>query len=36
MIAGQEVVDAIARGEGPNGEVAEPDWMARVRVKSDL
>ena len=36
VIAGQDVVDAIRRGTGPNGAVAEPDRMARVRVKSDL
>ena len=35
VIAGQEVVDAIRRGDGPNGEVSDPDWMARVRVKGD-
>jgi peptidylprolyl isomerase len=36
VIAGQEVVDAIARGTGPNGMVDDPDFMERVRVKSDL
>ena len=36
VIAGQEVVDAIARGAGESGMVAEPDWMASVKVKSDL
>jgi peptidylprolyl isomerase len=35
VIAGQEVVDAIRRGAGPGGEVAEPDWMARVYLKAD-
>jgi cyclophilin family peptidyl-prolyl cis-trans isomerase len=35
VVAGQDIVDAIKRGEGGNGEVAEPDWMARVRVKGD-
>jgi peptidylprolyl isomerase len=35
VVAGQEVVDAIRRGEGANGEVGEPDWMAAVRVKGD-
>jgi peptidylprolyl isomerase len=35
VISGQEVVDAIARGEGEGGEVAEPDYMANVRVKGD-
>jgi peptidylprolyl isomerase len=37
VISGQDVVDAIKRGGGSNGMVAEaPDTMARVRVKSDL
>ena len=35
VIAGQEVVDAIKRGQGQNGEVDDPDWMADVRVKGD-
>jgi cyclophilin family peptidyl-prolyl cis-trans isomerase len=35
VISGQEVVDAIRRGDGANGMVAEPDWMASVKVKSD-
>ncbi len=35
VISGQDVVDAIARGTGPNGVVSEPDYMARVRVKAD-
>ena len=35
VVAGQEVVDAIRRGEGGDGECREPDWMARVRVKGD-
>jgi peptidylprolyl isomerase len=35
VAAGQEVVDAINRGAGQGGEVAEPDWMTRVYVKSD-
>jgi peptidylprolyl isomerase len=35
VISGQEVVDALKRGEGGNGEVTDPDWMARVRVKAD-
>ena len=35
VVAGQDVVDAIRKGEGGNGEVSEPDWMARVRVKGD-
>jgi peptidylprolyl isomerase len=36
VIAGQDVIDAIRRGEGPNGMVAEPDYMASVRVKADI
>jgi len=32
---GQKVVDAIKRGEGQSGSVTDPDYMARVRVKSD-
>jgi peptidylprolyl isomerase len=36
VIEGQDVVDAIARGDGPNGAVSDPDYMATVRVKSDL
>ena len=35
VVAGQEVVDAIKRGGGPNGEVDDPDFMADVRVKGD-
>jgi cyclophilin family peptidyl-prolyl cis-trans isomerase len=35
VIAGQEVVDAIKRGGGANGEVDDPDFMADVRVKGD-
>ena len=35
VIAGQDVVDAIKRGDGASGAVADPDWMARVRVKAD-
>jgi peptidylprolyl isomerase len=35
VVAGQEVVDLITRGEGQGGEVAEPDWMARVYLKGD-
>ncbi len=35
VISGQDVVDAIRRGGGANGEVADPDWMADVRVKGD-
>ncbi|MFV2092626.1 MAG: peptidylprolyl isomerase [Hyphomicrobiales bacterium] len=29
---GMDVVDAIRKGDGPNGAVSEPDYMARVRV----
>jgi cyclophilin family peptidyl-prolyl cis-trans isomerase len=36
VITGQDIVDALRRGEGQNGEVSEPDWMASVKVKSDL
>jgi cyclophilin family peptidyl-prolyl cis-trans isomerase len=36
VISGQEVVDAITRGDGANGAVSKPDWMASVKVKSDL
>jgi peptidylprolyl isomerase len=36
VIEGQDVVDAITRGDGPNGAVSDPDYMATVRVKSDL
>ena len=32
VISGMEVVDAIKRGEGANGEVTEPDVMAKVIV----
>ncbi|MBA3324723.1 MAG: peptidylprolyl isomerase [Rhodobacteraceae bacterium] len=35
VVAGQEVVDALARGAGQGGEVADPDYMARVYVKAD-
>ena len=35
VIAGQDVVDSIRRGDGANGEVSDPDWMARVRVKGE-
>ncbi|MFO1208876.1 MAG: peptidylprolyl isomerase [Amaricoccus sp.] len=33
VIAGQDVVDAIKRGDGANGEVSAPDWMEKVTVK---
>jgi peptidylprolyl isomerase len=32
VISGMEIVDAIKRGEGANGEVTEPDVMAKVTV----
>ena len=32
VISGMEVVDAIKRGDGANGEVTEPDVMAKVTV----
>jgi len=35
VVAGQDVVDAIKRGEGAGGTVSDPDWMATVRVKAD-
>jgi cyclophilin family peptidyl-prolyl cis-trans isomerase len=35
VISGMDVVDAIKRGEGSNGEVSDPDWMADVSVKGD-
>jgi peptidyl-prolyl cis-trans isomerase A (cyclophilin A) len=35
VISGMDVIDAIKRGEGSNGEVSEPDWMADVSVKGD-
>jgi peptidylprolyl isomerase len=33
VISGMEVVDAIKRGEGQNGEVTDPDVMTSVTVK---
>lgn len=33
VISGMEVVDAIKRGDGANGEVSEPDMMAKVTVQ---
>jgi peptidylprolyl isomerase len=37
VIAGQDVIDAIKRGAGPNGMVADaPDVMERVQVKADM
>jgi peptidylprolyl isomerase len=35
VISGQDVVDQVRRGDGPNGEVSDPDWMAKVTVKAD-
>ncbi|MCB1373640.1 MAG: peptidylprolyl isomerase, partial [Rhodobacteraceae bacterium] len=35
VIAGQDVVDAIKRGGGSNGMVADPDVMARVHLKTE-
>ena len=32
VISGMEVVDAIKRGEGDNGEVTTPDVMTKVTV----
>jgi cyclophilin family peptidyl-prolyl cis-trans isomerase len=33
VISGMDVVDAIKRGDGANGEVTEPDMMAKVTVQ---
>lgn len=33
VVGGQDVVDAIQRGDGPNGSVSKPDWMAKVTVQ---
>ena len=33
VISGMEVVDAIKKGEGGNGEVTDPDVMAKVTVQ---
>ena len=35
VVSGQDVVDRIRRGEGANGEVSDPDWMAKVSVKGE-
>ena len=35
VVAGQDVVDGIRRGDGPNGKVSDPDWMAKVTVRVD-
>ena len=32
VISGMDIVDAIKRGEGQNGEVTGPDVMAKVTV----
>ncbi len=32
VISGMEVVDQIKKGEGQNGEVSDPDVMAKVTV----
>jgi peptidylprolyl isomerase len=32
VISGMEVVDSVKPGTGGNGEVSDPDWMARVTV----
>jgi len=34
VIAGQDVVDGLTRGQGPNGMVAAPDVMADVRLRA--
>ncbi len=33
VISGMDVVDRIKRGDGPNGEVTDPDVMAKVTVQ---
>lgn len=33
VTSGMDVVDRIARGDGPNGSVANPDYMTKVTVK---
>ena len=35
VTSGQEVIDALARGAGQSGAVAEPDYMERVYVKGE-
>jgi peptidylprolyl isomerase len=35
VIAGQDVIDAIKRGDPQTGAVDDPDWMKTVRVKAD-
>ena len=34
VVAGQDVVDSIRKGAGASGEVSNPDWMSRVRLRS--
>ncbi|CAN5679780.1 peptidylprolyl isomerase [soil metagenome] len=36
VVAGQEVVDGLKRGTGPNGAVSDPDVMDRVAVRADM
>ncbi|MCS6892846.1 MAG: peptidylprolyl isomerase [Rhodovarius sp.] len=36
VIAGMEAVDRIARGQGPNGIVRNPDRILRMRVAADV
>ena len=33
VISGQDTVDLIKKGQGSNGEVAEPDYMSKVYIK---
>lgn len=33
VVSGQDVVDAITRGDGPNGVVEDPDYMATVTLR---
>ena len=33
VISGQDVVDAIKRGQGQNGAVADPDYIASARIE---
>ena len=33
--SGMEFVDNIKRGQGPNGEVTDPDRMISVRIAAD-
>jgi peptidylprolyl isomerase len=36
VVSGMEYVDQIARGDGPNGSVSQPDRMIQVQIGSDL